>query len=111
MVTAMKSNKMPLNKVTHYQAWEKLTVVNAGNGKVCLKSHHGRYLSAQRNGSLVWDRTWCKGWEQFTVEKHGAALAFKSAHGKYLRAHKNFSMDAKSATKDLFTVHPANCLN
>ena len=36
--------------------WEEFTVEDRGNNVVCLKSCHGKYLSAQQDGTAQWNR-------------------------------------------------------
>lgn len=48
--------------------WEKIEVEELGDDKVALKSCHGKYLSAQPNGNLEWNRDNLAAWETFTKE-------------------------------------------
>lgn len=48
-------------------AWEKFTIEEEDD-KIALKSCHGKYLSAQPDGSLEWNRDECAAWEWFTKE-------------------------------------------
>ena len=58
-------------------------------GSITLKTAHGKYLSAQPNGTLEANRDKAQGWEYFTVERNPVdrkAVSFKTAHGKYICA-------------------------
>jgi hypothetical protein len=55
-----------------------------------LKSYLGKYLSAQPDGRLEWNRDWERDWELFKVEAiNGNKVAFKSCHGLYLSVKDN----------------------
>ena len=45
--------------------WEEFTIEDRGNNVVCLKSCHGKYLSAQQDGTAQWNRDHAPpgGWE------------------------------------------------
>ena len=57
-------------------------------GSVSLMTHHGKYLSAQRNGTLEANRDKALGWETFKVEDNNffarGSVAFKTTHGRYI---------------------------
>jgi hypothetical protein len=60
-----------------------------GSGKTFL-SIHGKYLSAQPDGSLQWNRDKAAQWEGFTIIKVGKKqYQIKSFHGKYVCAEQN----------------------
>ena len=46
--------------------WEEFTVEDRGNNVICLKSVHGKYLSAQMDGTAQWNRDSAPkgGWEE-----------------------------------------------
>jgi hypothetical protein len=50
--------------------WEEFTVEDRGNDVVCLKSCHGKYLSAQQDGTAQWNRDHAPrgGWEDIEME-------------------------------------------
>ncbi|MCH2641656.1 MAG: hypothetical protein MKZ55_04225 [Candidatus Thalassarchaeum sp.] len=54
--------------------WEEFTVEDRGNNVVCLKSCHGKYLSAQQNGTAQWNRDHAPrgGWEDIQFVQQGA---------------------------------------
>ena len=53
-------------------AWEEFTVVDKGNGFFNFRSHHGKYLDANRyNENLNADHDYARTWETFKVEKLG----------------------------------------
>jgi hypothetical protein len=86
----------------HCQAWEKHTLIVLNGGKlmhgdkVALRTHWGRYWSAQPNGRLEANRTALKSWETFTIRKmagpggkvvgYGSKVAFQGHHKKYIVA-------------------------
>ena len=59
-----------------------------------FKSHFGKYLSAQPNGTVECNRDWLRGWEKFTVEDAGnGKVGLKSHFGKYLSAQPNGTVE------------------
>jgi len=54
------------------------------DGRVYLRSCHGRYLSCDRKCRITADRTEPGDWETWTVIPGGSKVAFKSYHGRYL---------------------------
>ena len=63
------------------------------NGKVVIKSMHGKYLSAQPDGRAEWNRDRADVWEYFHLEKrHDGKIALKGAHGKYVSAQPDGSV-------------------
>lgn len=74
------------------QGWEKITLEvfrksTDGRGyKVSLRSYKGKFLSAQPNGAVEWNRDWRLEWETWTmylIDLNGT-VAFKSHHGSWL---------------------------
>ena len=62
-------------------------------GKVVLKSVHGKYLSAQPDGRAEWNRDRADEWEYFHLEKRQEGkVTLKGAHGKYASAQPNGSV-------------------
>ena len=62
-------------------------------GKVVLKSVHGKYLSAQPDGRAEWNRDRADVWEYFHLEKRqGGKITLKGAHGKYVSAQPDGSV-------------------
>jgi hypothetical protein len=59
---------------------------------VALKSYHNKYLSAQPDGSALWNRDKPGEGETWTVEASGEGVALKSAQGKYLSAPQDGSV-------------------
>ena len=61
------------------------------NFSVSLKSYHGYYLSAQRDGKLRWDRTYNDRFEKFDVIVTGDpnVIRLKSYHGKWVSARQD----------------------
>ncbi len=56
-------------------------------GKIALKSVHGKYLSAQPDGRAEWNRDIASEWEYFHLEKRqGGKITLKGAHGMYVSA-------------------------
>ena len=77
-------NPLWCNRATA-QEWEQFTVVDAGNGKVALKSM-GKYLSSE-NGeeSITCNRTTIGDWERFDwVPVSGGGFALRGNNGKYI---------------------------
>ena len=63
------------------------------NGKVVIKSVHGKYLSAQPDGRAEWNRDRADVWEYFHLEKRqGGKIALKGAHGRYVSAQPDGSV-------------------
>jgi len=82
------------------------------NGKqITIKSDHGKYLSAQPNGKLEWNRDVAKEWEKFTVVcLDGGKVAFITCHGKYLSAQRDGTLEGNRDVPkawEQFTVAPA----
>ena len=48
--------------------WEYFKVGKASGGRITLRSHHGKYVSAQPNGNIEVNRDRALGWEMFKVE-------------------------------------------
>jgi hypothetical protein len=60
--------------------------IDIDEGKIALKSVHGKYLSAQPDGSY-WNRDIASEWEYFHLEKRqGDKITLKGAHGMYVSA-------------------------
>ena len=49
--------------------WEEFTVEERGNNVICLKSCHGKHLSAQQDGTAQWNRDHAPpgGWEDIQI--------------------------------------------
>jgi hypothetical protein len=65
--------------------WEKFTVVDAGGGKVALRSM-GKYVSSE-NGTkaITCSRTAIGGWEQFTlIDNADGTVSFLGTNGRYV---------------------------
>ena len=61
--------------------------IDISEGKIALKSVHGKYLSAQPDGRAEWNREIASGWEHFYLEKRqDGKITLKSIHGKYTSA-------------------------
>ena len=60
---------------------------------VSLRSVHGKFLSAQPDGSAQWNRDIASGWEYFHLEKRlGGKITLKGAHGMYVSAQPDGSV-------------------
>lgn len=60
---------------------------------VSLLSVHGKFLSAQPDGSAQWDRDVASVWEYFYLEKRqGGKITLKGAHGMYVSAQPDGSV-------------------
>ena len=61
--------------------------IDIDEGKIALKSVHGKYLSAQPDGRAEWNRDIASEWEYFHLEKRqGDKITLKGAHGMYVSA-------------------------
>jgi hypothetical protein len=82
------------------------------SGLISLKSCWGKYLSAQADGRLEWNRDWDREWEQFKAEPlSGGRTAFKSCHGLYLSVKGDGTVmcDQRTAGEnEIWTVEPAS---
>ena len=62
-------------------------------GTVSLRSVHGKFLSAQPDGSAQWNRDVASVWEYFSLEKRqGGKITLKGAHGMYVSAQPDGSV-------------------
>lgn len=62
-------------------------------GTVSLRSVHGKFLSAQPDGSAQWNRDIASVWEYFYLEKRlGGKITLKGAHGMYVSAQPDGSV-------------------
>ena len=58
-----------------------------------LRSVHGKFLSAQPDGSAQWNRDVASVWEYFHLEKRqGGKITLKGAHGMYVSAQPDGSV-------------------
>ena len=54
---------------------------------------HGKFLSAQPDGSAQWNRDVASTWEYFHIEERpGGKITLKSSHGKYVSAQADGSV-------------------
>ena len=61
--------------------------IDIAEGKIALKSVHGKYLSAQPDGRAEWNRDIANEWEYFHLEKRqGGKITLRGAHGMYVSA-------------------------
>ena len=61
--------------------------IEIDEGKIALKSVHGKYLSAQPDGRAEWNRDIASEWEYFHLEKRqGGKITLKGSHGMYVSA-------------------------
>lgn len=70
---------------TSIQDWEKFTVVDAGNGKVALRSMN-KYVSSENGaGPITCSRTTISDWEKFDwVVNADGKVSFRGNNGKYI---------------------------
>ncbi|MDR1904908.1 MAG: hypothetical protein LBQ88_21830 [Treponema sp.] len=98
----------PLQGVT-----EKLKDLKPGefSGDMFFISCHRKYLSAQPDGRVEWNRDKGLEWEKVTVESLGnGKVALKSCHGKYLAVCIDDSVrwnQDKVLSLEIWTVEPA----
>ena len=61
--------------------------IDNAEGKIPLKSVHGKYLSAQPDGRAEWNRDIASEWEYFHMEKRqGGKITLRGVHGMYVSA-------------------------
>ena len=61
--------------------------IDIDEGKIAIKSVHGKYLSAQPDGRAEWNRDIASEWEYFHMEKRqGGKITLRGAHGMYVSA-------------------------
>ena len=61
--------------------------IDNAEGKIALKSVHGKYLSAQPDGRAEWNRDIANEWEYFHMEKRqGGKITLRGVHGMYVSA-------------------------
>ena len=66
--------------------------IEIDEGKIAIKSVHGKYLSAQPDGSARWNRDVANAWEYFHVEKRqGGRIALRGTHGMYVSAPVSYT--------------------
>ncbi|ADE53100.1 glycoside hydrolase family 16 [Coraliomargarita akajimensis DSM 45221] len=67
-------------------AWEKFTVVDAGNGQVALKGSNNQYVSSENGVSFMnCNRASLGAWEKFTaVDAGNGQIALKGTNNKYV---------------------------
>ncbi|MFL2967921.1 MAG: fascin domain-containing protein [Candidatus Poseidoniaceae archaeon] len=66
---------------------EHTSSIDIAEGKIALKSVHGKYLSAQPDGRAEWNRDIANEWEYFHLEKRqGGKITLRGAHGMYVSA-------------------------
>jgi len=74
-----------------------------------LKSVHGKFLSAQPNGDVEWDRDSYNSYEKISFEQSGENTGYlKSVHGKYLAATNDDKLQWDRTWKrslEVFTVY------
>ena len=112
--------------------WEEFTVEDRGNNVICLKSVHGKYLSAQLDGTVQWNRDSAPkgGWEEFqivhiqlsghisdaateiqekdTVEREESIEIFEAVAGKPVRFKINNRPSSNDAWVGIYPVHVTN---
>jgi hypothetical protein len=97
-----------MNDRTSPGDWEKWTIVNQGEGKVALRSHHKKHMCAEPDGKLVADRPDPRAWESFTIVLAAGKASFKNAStNEYLCADPGHTLTAnrdKVGAWETFTV-------
>jgi len=72
---------------TPAQTSVKAPSIHNAEGKIALKSVHGKYLSAQPDGRAEWNRDIASEWEYFHLDKRpGGKITLKGSHGMYVSA-------------------------
>lgn len=82
-VSSENGTKAMMCNRTSVAAWEKFTIVDAGNGKIALKGNNGKYVS---NGSPMWcNVSSITNAAKFTkVNVGGGKIALKGSNNKYV---------------------------
>ncbi|MBN29160.1 MAG: hypothetical protein CMB34_00660, partial [Euryarchaeota archaeon] len=85
--------------------WEEFTAELRANNVVCLKSCHGKYLSAQQNGTAQWNRDHAPsgGWEDIQIVHQGSTSQVSDAATRIQR-HLNKGRTATSASNEPIQV-------
>ena len=85
-----------------------LKVVQIKPDVIALRSRHGKFLSAQPNGTLEFNRDAANIWEFFTISKiSDHMISLKSFHGKFVSAQPDGRMEVnrdKCLAWEQFTV-------
>lgn len=69
---------------TTAQAWEQFTVVDAGGGKIALRSM-GKYVSSENGtAAMTANRTTIGDWEKFDWVVSGSGFALRGNNGRYV---------------------------
>ncbi|MDC0434552.1 DUF1929 domain-containing protein [bacterium] len=75
------------------------TIEQVGQGTVALKSSHGFYMSALRNGRLQVNRSQVLGWEKYDlIRNDDGTISLRSVHGKYIRVLDDNTVRADATT-------------
>ncbi|XP_063683403.1 uncharacterized protein LOC134817951 isoform X2 [Bolinopsis microptera] len=81
---------------------ETIDVIKISPNVVAFRSYFGKYLSAQKNGSLQWNRDSAKDWEQFTVNKVNGKYTFRSSHNKFISAQPKGGLEVDRNNEDIW---------
>ena len=76
---------------------------NIGPYNICESLLHFA-ISAQKNGSLQWNRDSAKGWEQFTVNTVNGKYTFRSSHNKFISAQPKGGLEVKNSLSSFNTT-------
>ena len=105
-VSAQPDGSVQINRRAAPQGgWEEFTVEHqfiqpvgrGGYDVVCLKSVHGKYLSAQSDGRVEWNRVHAPegGWEEIELEYHERKTNATESIKKIQSAFKDSSEEKK----------------
>ncbi|HYG38366.1 MAG TPA: hypothetical protein VD908_07110 [Cytophagales bacterium] len=93
MYVSSENGTEPMNcDRTTAQDWEKFTIVDAGGGKIALRSM-GKYVSSE-NGTqpINCNRTSVQDWEKFTlVNNSDGTVSFRGNNGRYISSENGTS--------------------
>jgi len=86
----MNNYPMILNNDT-VSPWDILeTHYDTYTGKTAFKTYHDKYISVEKNGTVVGDRSKVKDWELFSIEIYkDMAIALRSYHMTYWTVNQN----------------------
>ena len=80
-----------------YRRMTEEIIIKRNRSSISLKSCHGCYLSAQRDGKLVWNRSYIQNFEKFDIvvsAEDPNIIRLKSFHGKWVSAQPDGRMVA-----------------
>jgi hypothetical protein len=93
-----------------YSDGQVTTAVVETVSNVAIINHHGKPLTAEKDGSVSWNRSWIREWEIFKMMKlENDKVALKSFHGQYLSAQPNGTLQCNRVARsgwEMFEIVP-----